>query len=65
MVTVISPDFQTIAQWDKMSDWLIENFGPPGQRWDYDSDVKQMRIKFTDSQDAAVYVLRWSAQSHG
>lgn len=62
MVTVISPDFASATEWDKMSAWLLENFGSPSRRWNYYADADVMSIYFTDEFDATLYILRWGGK---
>jgi hypothetical protein len=62
MVTVISPDFETSRDWDKMSSWLLETYGRPSRRWNYYADADVMTIYFVDEFDAMLYILRWGGR---
>lgn len=62
MVTVISPDFVSVTDWDKMSNWLLETYGRPSPRWNYSADADVMTIYFADQLDAMLYVLRWGGR---
>lgn len=62
MVTVIAPNLTSGTDWDKMTDWLLTNFGEPSRRWNYYADADIMSIYFTDEFDATLYILRWGGR---
>lgn len=62
MIVISAPDFLTSTEWDKMSDWLLTNYGRPSRRWNYYADTHTMTIYFDSEPDAMMYIMRWGGR---
>ena len=50
----------TGEKWTETCEWVIEQFGLPGDRFVYHATRDWMQFEFLDEQDAVFFSLRWS-----
>lgn len=46
--------------WNEICIWTIEQFGLPGDRFQWAPNASHMEFYFKDEQDAIHFMLRWS-----
>ena len=49
----------SIPVWDEICAWAIENFGLPGNRFEWHPTEDYMEFLFYDEKDAIHFELRW------
>jgi hypothetical protein len=49
----------SIPIWDEICAWAIENFGLPGNRFEWHPTEDYMEFLFYDEKDAIHFELRW------
>ena len=49
----------SIPLWDEICIWAIENFGLPGERFEWHPAEDNMEFYFYDERDAIHFELRW------
>jgi hypothetical protein len=49
----------SIPMWDEICAWAIENFGLPGNRFEWHPTEDYMEFLFYDEKDAIHFELRW------
>lgn len=51
--------YDDIPKWDKICIWAIEQFGMPGERFEWHPTEDHMEFYFYDERDAIHFELRW------